>query len=77
MKAGDLVKFTDVCCRQYKVNPKRLLNYYGFGVVLFIDDQNDLKLRRNHQATTVHVYWERQGAEWEIAKDLEIVSEGR
>jgi len=75
VKAGDLVKFTDACCRQHKINPKKLLNYYGIGIILFIDNKNTLRIKRN-QPTTVHVHWEKQGTEWEIAKDLEVVSEG-
>ena len=75
MKVGDLVKYTDVCCKQYSVVPEKLLNYYGFGVVLFVDDINTLRIRRN-KAMQVHVHWSKQGTEWEPYDDLEIVSEG-
>lgn len=76
MKVGDLVKYTDECCREYNVVPEKLLKYYGFGVVLFVDHANTLRIRRNVVAT-VHVHWTKQGTEWEPYSDLEIVSEGR
>ena len=76
MKVGDLVKYTDECCRQYRVNPQKILNYYGIGIVLFVDHANTLRIRRNVVAT-VHVHWTKQGTEWEPYSDLEIVSEGR
>ena len=74
MKVGDLVKYSDACCKQYRAVPEKLLNYYGFGVVLFVDDVNTLRIRRN-KAMQVHVHWSKQGTEWEPYDDLEIVSE--
>ena len=76
MKVGDLVKYTDACCKQYSIVPEKLLNYYGFGVVLFVDDIDTLRIRRNSPAQ-VHVHWTKQGTEWEPYNDLEIISEGR
>ena len=77
MKVGDLVTYTDDCCRRYSVIPEKVRKYYGVGVVLFVDSTNTLRVRRNGTATTVHVHWSKHGTEWEPYGDLEIISEGR
>ena len=78
MRVGSLVKYTDVYCMQYykeyKVEPRKLLEDYGVGMVLYIDEVFHFKLKRN-QPTTIHVHWEKQGTEWEIAGDLEVINE--
>ena len=74
MRVGSLVKYTDAYCRQYKVDPKKLLEEYGVGIVLYIDEVHGFKLKRN-LPTTTHVHWEKQGTEWEIAGDLEVINE--
>jgi hypothetical protein len=76
MRVGSLVKYTDACCRDHSVVPEKLLKYYGFGIVLFVDDVSTLRVRRNEVAQ-VHVHWTKQGTEWEPYNDLEVVSESR
>ena len=76
MKVGDLVKYSDACCREHSVVPEKLLKYYGFGVVLFVDDVSTLRSKRDLPAQ-VHVHWSKQGTEWEPYKDLEVVSESK
>ena len=76
MKVGDLVIYTDDCCRRYSVITDKVREYYGIGVVLFIDDVDTLRIRRNEIAT-VHVHWTKRGDEWEPYDDLEIISESR
>ena len=76
MKVGDLVKYTDNCCKQYSVIPEKILNYYGLGIVLFVDDINSLRLKRN-KPVTVHVHWTKMGPEWESYRDLEVIGESR
>ena len=74
MKVGDLVKYTDLCCRQHSVVPEKLLNHYGFGVVLFVDDIKTIR-RKRFAPAQVHVHWSKQGITWEPYDDLEVVSE--
>ena len=75
MRVGSLVKYTDIYCKLCKTDPKKLLEDYGVGIILYIDEVHGFKLKRN-QPTTIHVHWEKQGTEWEIAGDLEVINEG-
>ena len=76
MRVGSLVKYTDAYCKLHKADPKKLSEDYGVGIILYIDEVFHFKLKRN-QPTTIHVHWEKQGTEWEIDGDLEVINEGR
>ena len=38
MRVGSLVKYTDAYCEQCKTDPKKLLEDYGVGIILYIDE---------------------------------------